>query len=395
MSYEIPVIPLGELVELRQGFAINKKSDHYLDSEGIPLLRITDLLNKTEVVFVKETIPKQFIAQKSDIIFTRTGQVGLVFKGRQGVLHNNCFKVIPTSEMICREYLYWVLKSDFFKSIAVSLASGAAQPDLNHSAFKSIKIPCPPNYIQKRIGAVLSAYNDLIENNLKRIKLLEEMAQITYEEWFVRMKFPGHETAVFDKETNLPQGWKKKKLGDIITLNYGKALKAEHRNEGKYPVFGSAGVVGLHDTPLVKDEGIILGRKGNVGAVHWSFEHFYPIDTVYYVTSEHSLHYVYYLLKHQEFINNDAAVPGLNRNAAYAKKITLPAVEVVNQFDSKVLDIFSLINNIQRQNNVLKEARDILLPRLMTGMIDIEKVELPETILNRLEQQEDKMATAV
>jgi type I restriction enzyme S subunit len=394
MSAEIPETPLGELVELRQGFAINKKSDHYLDSTGIPLLRITDLINSTKVIFVKESIPKQFIAKKSDILFTRTGQVGLVFRGREGVLHNNCFKVIPTSNLICDEYLYWVLKSDFFKSIAISLASGAAQPDLNHSAFKSIKVPCPPVNTQRKIGAILTTYDDLIENNFKRIKLLEEMAQITYEEWFIRMKFPGHETAVFDKETGLTKGWEHKTLGDLLILNYGKALKAENRNDGEFPVYGSAGIVGHHDSPLVEQEGIVLGRKGNVGAVYWSFDPFYPIDTVYYVTSKNSLYYIYYLLKYQQFINNDAAVPGLNRNAAYSKKVTFPVKALIELFESKVRVVFSSINKIQKQNELLKEALDILLPRLITGMIDIDQVEFPEVMLQRLEQQEYKMAEA-
>jgi type I restriction enzyme S subunit len=95
-------------------------------------------------------------------------------------------------------------------------------------------------------------------------------------------------------------------------LNYGKALKADNRKVGTVPVYGSAGVVGSHEESLVDGPGVIVGRKGNVGSVFWSNTRFFPIDTVFYVTSELPLLFVFFLLSYIEFINNDAAVPGLN-----------------------------------------------------------------------------------
>jgi len=200
------------------------------------------------------------------------------------------------------------------------------------------------------------------------------MAKITYEEWFVRLKFPGHETTPIDSETGLPVGWKIKKLGEILTLNYGKSLTADVRSNGSVPVYGSAGIVGVHNESIVKGPGVIVGRKGNVGSIFWSYDDFYPIDTVFFVSSELPLLYILFLLSYIEFVNNDAAVPGLNRNSAYLIKCAIPTLSLIERFETFVTPLFQTIRNLNSQNQLLKEARDILLPRLMTGMIDVDTV---------------------
>jgi len=335
------------------------------------------------------------VAEDGENLRSRNQPIAFYVKGKFWV--NNHAHIIKAKKGISTDkfirYLLNIIPIDAY-------VTGAAQPKLSQANMRAIKVTVPKDfYNHQKISTMLSAYDDLIENNLKRITLLQEMAQITYEEWFVRIKFPDHESAVFDDETALPEGWVNTKLGNILTLNYGKALKAESRNGGEIPVYGSAGLVGYHDESLVVEKGVILGRKGNVGSVYWSHNPFYPIDTVYYVTSNYSLYYIYYLLKNQKFINNDAAVPGLNRNAAYAKKVIFPNKELIKLFEAKVKIIFSTIENLQKQINLLKEARDILLPRLMTGMVDIEQVELPEAMLRRLEndetEQKNSMAEAL
>ena len=136
---------LGDLVELTQGLAINAKTKYMLADKGLPLLRITDLINENEVQFVNPAhAPEKCIANINDIIYTRTGQVGLVYKGRSGVIHNNCFKVIPNKKLIDSDYIFWFLSQNKVKKYANDVASGSVQKDLNHSAFKSIPIELPP-----------------------------------------------------------------------------------------------------------------------------------------------------------------------------------------------------------------------------------------------------------
>ncbi len=295
----------------------------------------------------------------------------------------NCYQRTYVIESINPEecdlkFLYFSLQVQL--KFLQNLSIGAATKFLTKRLLDNLKIRLPPLPTQQKIAQILSAYDDLIENNLKRIKLLEEMAQITYEQWFVRMKFPNHETTPIDTETGLPEGWVHKRLGQIITLNYGKALKADDRKVGSIPVYGSAGIVGCHNKRLVDGPGVIVGRKGNVGSVFWADKGFFPIDTVYYVVSSLSLHFIFYLIKYIEFINNDAAVPGLNRNAAYMSKVKLPSEELIKQFSKKTDTLFQNIEVLNKQNHLLKEARDILLPRLMTGMIDVDKIKLPKPL---------------
>ena len=241
---------------------------------------------------------------------------------------------------------------------------------------------------QKKIAAILSAYDDLIENNRLRIALLEKMAEEIYREWFVRMRFPGHERAKFKK--GVPVDWEKTRIRQVIELCYGKALKEQDRIPGKISVFGSGGMVGKHNKGLVEGPGIIVGRKGNVGSIHWSDGAFFPIDTVYYVRSAVSLHFLYYVLRSMNFINNDAAVPGLNRDQAYSNELFMPASNLINKFSFKVKKIFDLKKILAEQNPALEETRGSLLPRLISGKMNVESldIEFPPSMLQEVKEKE-------
>ena len=209
------------------------------------------------------------------------------------------------------------------------------------------------------------------------------MARTLYREWFVEFRAPTvklrqatpKEQKVTGKDV-FPAGWELRPLGDMIELAYGKGLKADQRMPGHVPVYGSAGVVGYHSESLVKGPGIIVGRKGNVGSVFWSDDDFYPIDTVFYVRTALGLHYVYYNLQGQNFINNDAAVPGLSRNQAYLNTLVVPATQTLTAFSDFIEPMFRQVHNLQAKNANLRRTRDLLLPRLVSGELDVEHVEV-------------------
>ena len=136
--------PLGDICDLYQGLAINKKTKHLLvDKSSNPLLRIKDLRDGSEELYVDESgYPPNAKVDVNDIIYTRTGQIGLVFSGRRGVLHNNCFKVVPRAGIV-REYLFWALQGHTFKKKIIDLASRAAQPDITHKLFKVQELAFP------------------------------------------------------------------------------------------------------------------------------------------------------------------------------------------------------------------------------------------------------------
>jgi type I restriction enzyme S subunit len=222
---------------------------------------------------------------------------------------------------------------------------------------------------QKRIADILSAYDDLIENNRRRMALLEEAARQLYRDWFVRLRFPGHEHT---RTTNgVPEGWARMPLGDRVTLNYGKALKADHRVDGPFPVYGSSGIVGTHEKALVRGPGIIVGRKGNVGSVYWCAKDFYPIDTVYFIVGENSCLWLYYALQHMHFISTDVAVPELNRDFAYSRQLIVPADRILHGFLEAVVPMHEQHDKLEEITEKLRAARDLLLPRLMSGEIAV------------------------
>jgi type I restriction enzyme S subunit len=257
-------------------------------------------------------------------------------------------------------------------------AAGAV-PGVNRNHLHALDVTTPDRLRQRRIADVLSAYDDLIENNTKRIKLLEEMARALYREWFMELRFPGRSENQL-REEELPSGWSLHKLGAHVELAYGKALKETVRIAGQVPVYGSSGIVGTHNEHLVVGPGIIIGRKGNVGSVHWSTESFYPIDTVYFVKTRLSMHYVYFNLKNQNFLNNDSAVPGLNREQAYALPLLVPPASLLDSFTNLVAKIFDQTESLRKRNTLLRRTRDFLLPRLLSGEVDVSRIRLPDEL---------------
>ena len=324
-----------------------------------------------------------------DILFARitpcleNGKIAQVKlrKNNSGFGSTEFFVFRGKKEKLNQSFLYYLAKSDLIWKSAVNSMVGASGRQRADSGFLGnlrFRIPLLP--IQRKIAAVLSAYDDLIENNNRRIAILENMAAELYREWFVRLRFPGHDSVGAGLKPapskGVPEGWEVKKLSDVVELAYGKALKEEDRVDGPYPVYGSSGIVGFHNHALVKGPGIIVGRKGNVGSVIWSSLDFFPIDTTYYVKSKFPFEYVYYLIQSMNFINNDAAVPGLNREQAYANKFYFPPLSLIDSFAAMAKPFFTQKNSLKKQNEFLEISRDRLLSRLMSGKIDVENLDI-------------------
>jgi len=170
---KIKEINIGEIVDLRQGFALNSKSKHYISEQGIPLLKISDLFKGTETLFVNDSIPKQFLVNEDEIIYTRTAQVGYVFMGKKGVIYNNCFKVIPKNSLYTT-FIYYFLRLKSTRYLAQTLATGTAQADLNHDSFKGIKINYPNEKIVIKFNKIVEPMDKEIKNLLIKNKNLKE-----------------------------------------------------------------------------------------------------------------------------------------------------------------------------------------------------------------------------
>ena len=169
---------INEYIKLSQGLAMNASNKHFVVERGIPLLRITDLINNTEEIFISEKVDKNVVAVKEDIIVSRTGQVGLVFRNKTGVVYNNCFKVNPFP-VLNKELLYWFLKTKKMYSIMNELASGSsAQLDLTHKQFYTLKFLLPTFSLQLKFSEKSTKISKHLEICELQIQKLEELKEL-------------------------------------------------------------------------------------------------------------------------------------------------------------------------------------------------------------------------
>lgn len=379
---------LADLAEVKGGKRLPANANLVINPTAHPYIRGRDIRDgkitfEDPVYVLDEDFEriKRYTVDSGDVCITIVGNIGDVGitppSLHRASLTENAVKLVNLRKDIDALFLMYALLAPDAQSQMKLSAAGAAQPKLGIYKVNEIKVPAPALPIQRRIASILSAYDDLIENSQRRIKILESMARALYREWFVHFRFPGHENhpRVASPLGEIPEGWEVKKLGDVLELNYGKALKKEDRLDGPIPVYGSSGMVGMHDVSLVKGPGIIVGRKGNVGSVFWCADDFFVIDTAYFVTSALPLRFLYYVLPTLNFINSDAAVPGLSRNQAYALELLVPPAEVLAKFCDAADTIERQAITLQRQIQNLRRTRDLLLPRLLCGQIALDELE--------------------
>lgn len=363
------------------------KQSEYVN-DGIPVVQVSNMKNGTiDIIDLKYISASSYDRYKThtlkenDLIIatvgshatqaSAAGRATIVKDFAAGMLLNqNAVAIRSKSDALDQKYLGLLGSSIQFQSYLGTAGKGAAnQVRIALSSIRQYKCDLPPVKTQQQIADVMSAYDDLIENNRRRIQLLEQAARLLYREWFVRLRFPGHEHVRI--KDGVPEGWERKKLGEIAPLNYGKALKEDDREPGPFPVYGSSGIIGTHAKAIVKGPSIIVGRKGNVGSVFWSSCDYHPIDTVYFVESSNCSHHLYYALQHISFINTDVAVPGLNRDLAHSRIILIPEPRIHRLFEENVVPLHEQMDILVKQNLSLTNARDMLLPRLMNGVIKI------------------------
>ena len=312
----------------------------------------------------------RFGLKNGDIVMCEGGEPGrcAIWKEQKpNMMIQKALHRIRPHECVSNEFLFYSLLYKGRTGGLAPLFTGATIKHLPREKLAKVEVEVPPLPVQTRIASILSAYDDLIENNRRRIQLLEQAARLLYKEWFVHLRFPGHEHVKISD--GVPEGWEKRTLGEIAPLNYGKALKQDNRLPGPFPVYGSSGVVGSHEKQLVPGPTIIVGRKGNVGSVYWCSQDCHPIDTVYYIESSKCSLFLYYALLKVPFISTDVAVPGLNRDFAHSRSILVPADNIYRLYEETVDPLHRQMDVLRKSSVALETARDLLLPKLMNGEI--------------------------
>lgn len=320
------------------------------------------------------------------------GTVGeKIFQSDQTCFTNQSVNVVIPYESFDADFIYYLLKYNLPKVSSANPGTASGRHHVSKSNFCSIVVNVPESKAeQKEIGRILSAYDDLIENNLRRIKLLEELAQRTYEEWFVRFRFPGHETAVFDEETGLPEGWERKFLFDIAEVTFGYPFKANQFNTKALgtPIIRirniPASTTSDFTTEIVDDKyrvnngDLLVGMDGEFYINNWSGPEAYLVQRSCNIKPKDEILRGYLSqaivspIKYYESTISGATV-------AHLGKKHLEAVQIIIPNDVKLLQGFNswldLKLKLSVQNSLLKESREILLPKLMQGKLDVKMLQ--------------------
>lgn len=321
----------------------------------------------------------RYALRPGDIVMCEGGEPGrcALWRGeRESMMIQKALHRIRPHDCLNSAFLYYSLLNFGMQNGFAAYITGATIKHLPREQLAKLVIQFPDLSEQRSISSILLAYDELIATNQRRIQLLEDAARRLYREWFVDLRFPGYKLTSVNN--GVPDGWKINKLGDLAPLNYGKALKSTERKEGHVPVYGSSGIVGMHNTALIDKDAIVVGRKGNVGSLFFSPEPCFPIDTVFYIAPEKASYWLFLALHQLTFLNSDAAVPGLNRTFAHSLPLLTPCDEIAIAFERIVKPLYEHSQLLLKQNRQLSRARDQLLPKLLSGTFDVSRIQLPE-----------------
>ncbi|MDX5385487.1 MAG: restriction endonuclease subunit S [Alteromonadaceae bacterium] len=308
------------------------------------------------------------------------------FKGKFDAYQRTYVITTLDPDTITNRFLYYVLQPQLER--LQTLSTGVATKFLTLTILKSLEVSIPPLHEQQRVTSILSAYDDLIENNTRRIEILEEMARRLYEEWFVHFRFPGHEEVSF-KESELgriPDEWGTEAATDAFKIKYGKTFPKKNLDpSGQYPVFGGGGVIGRCDQFNIDGPTTLITSRGNGSGTVWrASEAGLVTNNAFTVMPKDSKLNTHYGYIEQVMLNasvmsvvGGAAQPQLTLDGLSGVRVMTPDPKVVDQFSLLVDPLYALVNRLQRKNANLRVQRDLLLPKLVSGEIDVSNISMP------------------
>lgn len=407
MSYA--KVELGGYIDILSGFTF--KSKDFTDT-GIPVIKIKNVqppyVTLEDLSYVPNDIAEKsqkFLLQYNDVLIALTGShinqmasvVGRVARVKYSLpslLNQRVGKITSKNNALCDiDFVYYYLSQNKVKIQLAREAGGAAnQANISPSDVKDLEIPFPCIEIQRRIADILSAYDNLIENNQKQIKLLEEAARRLYKEWFVDLRFPGHETTpVVD---GVPEGWEQQSLGRIASV-LRRGISPKYDDNGKYFVISQKCIRrSIMDISEVRresrdyslelnlqDKDTVIcstgtGTLGRVGQVFGVYQNTTFDSHVTLVRTKEYQNFIYQSIKYQqEFLmgmgRGSTNQQELYRGVIEGLLILVPTQEILNKADNILSAIHDKITALNSQIGLLVEARDRLLPKLMSGEIEV------------------------
>jgi len=394
---------LGELYIVHNGLS---KGGKFFGS-GFPFLSFSIVFNNwflppvlPDLVQSTEDEQRSYSIERGDIFITRTsetmdelGMSSVALKSYPQATYNGFTKRLrPIDDRMLPEFVGYYLRCPAFRSGFIAFSTMTTRASLRNEDLLSMAIPVPPVSIQRRIADILSAYDHFIENNRKQIKLLEETAQRLYKEWFVDLHFPDYETTPV--VNGVPEGWERQSLGEIASV-LRRGISPQYDGSGKYCVISQKCIrqsimdisearreakdylpeLNLQDkdTVICSTGTGTLGRVGQVFGV-------YPDTTfdshVTLVRTEKYQNFIYQSIKHQQAFLMGMGRGSTNQQELYrgvieGLQLFTPTEEILNKAENMFSAIHDKVTSLNSQIMLLTEARDRLLPKLMSGEIEV------------------------
>ena len=405
-----------KLTECLDRIVDNRGKTPPLSETGIELLEVNAIVEGRKApafenvrkFVLEETYANWFRSghpRQGDTLISTVGAIGRVayVQDERGCIAQNIVSLRPKMDVLDGEFLYYFLSSSEVQHRLLSLNIGVAQPSLKVPHLLSLEIELPPIPAQRRIAGILSAYDELIENSQQRIKILESMARALYREWFVYFRYPGHESVPLVPSVlgDIPHGWEVKKLGEVTQFKSGFAFKGESLTADgpnrlvtiknvQDGVFIPECTSRMKEIPekmpsfcMLNDGDILLSLTGNVGRVCLVFDGPFLLNQrvsklVPVEETDRALIYCMFrdptMLIRLEQISNGVAQQNLSPIAAARLDCIHPPVDLRLQFSNLSKPLLQGIVQSQSAIQNLRTTRDALLPRLLSGQIDVEAI---------------------
>jgi len=395
------IVKLKEIAEIIMGQS--PKSKFYnTNREGLPFFQGCSEFRELCPVPKKWCTKLLKIAYKNDVLMSVRAPVGdLNIADRKCIIGRGLCAI--RTKLNNGRFLCYLLKGNIME--ITSLGSGSVYDAVNKSAIGNLEIEIPPIPIQRKIAAILSAYDDLIENNTRRIKILEEMAQTIYKEWFVKFHFPGYEKVkMVDSELGkIPEGWKVKRLSALVDPQYGytesasedkigpKYVRGTDINKTSYIQWDSVPYCSINEADHTKFKLVVgdilvirMADPGKVGIIEKEIDAVFASYLIRLHIKSNSLspYYLFYFLLsdyYQDYVTG--ASTGTTRKSASAGVITdidiiIPANDIREQFEKEISTIRLMLSKLLDKNSTLRQTRDLLLPKLISGEIGVDDLEI-------------------
>jgi type I restriction enzyme S subunit len=381
MPYEWQIVTIADLGRVVTGKTPSTAKQN-LWGRGYPFITPTDIGNERYCETSRQLSQEGHASQSKLLLPEKSICVTCIASvGKMCVTHQPSFTNQQINSIIVDEsrfdpfFVFYLLQNEVDRLKAI--AGGVATPIINKTAFSKIEVRVPALTVQKRIAGILSAYDELIENSQRRIRVLEAMARNLYREWFVHFRYPGHENIpLFPSPLGeIPKGWEVKKLADLAEIKGGKQLEKDDIHESAdFPVFGGNGIQGYSEKATHEGFVIAFGRVGAYcGSIHWSYSGAWLNNNSSSVVPFNHDELVLHHLLDFNFTNlrGGAAQPFISNTALAGIGLLFPGDVLAEQFCELVKPIGLQQVTLERQIKNLRKTRDLLLPRLLSGQIPL------------------------